>query len=92
MQHNEKLHNAAKAALNAAAIEAVRVRSRPGDWAGEKGVRVATAALGAAATDAMADKHRNDEGEDNSKHSKARPIKSAIGGLLANRVLHGSRD
>ncbi|KAL6863440.1 hypothetical protein ACO1O0_003694 [Amphichorda felina] len=87
---DEKLNNAAKAAINAAAVEAIRVRGQPGEWAGPKGVRVATAALGAAATDAAADKFH--EGDGDEKKGKRDHIKSAIGGLLANRVLNGPRD
>lgn len=84
-----KLQHAAKAAIDAAAVEAIRVRRQPGDWAGQKGVRVATAALGAAATDKAADKLRHGDQE---KHSGRHSIESTIGGLLANRVLHGPRE
>jgi hypothetical protein len=84
------MQHAAKAALDAAAIEAVRVRRQPGDWAGQKGARVATAALGAAATDTAAHQLRGHGGED--KHDKRHLMESVIGGLLANRVVNGPRD
>ncbi|KAK5661608.1 hypothetical protein OQA88_9708 [Cercophora sp. LCS_1] len=44
---------AAAAALQAGSMAALSARSQPGAWAGEKGARVATAALGAAAMNAF---------------------------------------
>jgi hypothetical protein len=86
---DDRLHHAAKAAIDAAAVEAIRLRRQPGEWAGQKGVRVATAALGAVATDRARHKFGDDDGKD--KHSGRHLIESAVGGLVANRVLNGSR-
>ncbi|KAI0157947.1 hypothetical protein GGR52DRAFT_181692 [Hypoxylon sp. FL1284] len=47
---------AARAALEAGGLAAFRLRKEPGSWTGEKGAKVATAALGAAALDALIDK------------------------------------
>ncbi|KAI2465182.1 hypothetical protein F4781DRAFT_435623 [Annulohypoxylon bovei var. microspora] len=47
---------AARAALEAGGLTAFRLRKEPGSWTGEKGAKVATAALGAAAIDAFIDK------------------------------------
>lgn len=46
---------AARAALEAGGVAAFRLRKEPGKWNGEKGAKVATAALGAAAIDAFID-------------------------------------
>lgn len=46
-----KRSRALKAALTAGAVEAFRQRKRPGEWVGQKGVRVATAALSAGLID-----------------------------------------
>lgn len=80
-----KLPQAAAAAFDAAAIEAIRVRKNPGTWTGAKGARVATAAIGAAATDAAV-------GRDRREDTKMSFVQSTIGGLLASRALHGFRD
>lgn len=80
-----KWEQAAKAAIVAGAVEAFRSRKTAGPWTGEKGQRVATAALGAAGIDSLVDK-------DPDKHSKRHVAESAIGGLLANRVANGSRS
>jgi len=45
---------AAKAAIQAGGMAALAQRKQPGDWAGMKGAKVATAALGAAAADVWA--------------------------------------
>lgn len=76
--------HAARAAIDAGVVESVRVRRQPGDWIGPKGARVATAALGAAVVDAVRDK-------DPDHHSGRTSVASALGGLLANRVLNGPR-
>ncbi|CAH0039703.1 unnamed protein product [Clonostachys solani] len=81
---DERLGQAAKAALDAAAIEAIRVRHHPGPWAGSKGARVATAAVGAAITDRVM-------GRDPEERSTRHMIQSAIGGLAATRLLNGAR-
>lgn len=84
---NDKVQHATKAGVDAAAVEAIRLRRQPGQWAGQKGVRVATAAMGAVATDVIADKARDGD----QSHSKRHLIESIIGGLLANRALNGSK-
>lgn len=82
------MQHATKAAFDAGAVEAIRLRRQPGQWAGPKGARVATAALGAAATDAIADNARDGDQGDSKRHL----IESTIGGLLANRAVNGSKD
>lgn len=82
---SEKWEQAAKAALVAGAVEAFRSRNVPGAWTGAKGQRVATAALGAAGIDGLIDR-------DPEKHEKRHVAESAIGGLLANRAVNGSRS
>jgi hypothetical protein len=62
----------------------MRVRKEPGKWTGGKGARVATAALGAAAVDALVAK-------DPDRHGKRKSVEAAIGGLLLNRVVNGPR-
>ncbi|KAF2472013.1 uncharacterized protein BDR25DRAFT_17261 [Lindgomyces ingoldianus] len=79
----KKWEQAAKAALVAGAVEAFRSRKTPGPWTGEKGQRIATAALGAAGIDSLVDK-------DPDRKSKRHVAESAIGGLLANRLANGS--
>ncbi|KAF2018848.1 hypothetical protein BU24DRAFT_106273 [Aaosphaeria arxii CBS 175.79] len=82
---NAKWEQAAKAAIVAGAVEAFRSRKTPGPWTGEKGQRIATAALGAAGIDSFIDK-------DPDKHSKRHVAESALGGLVANRLANGSRS
>ncbi|RYP66967.1 hypothetical protein DL769_005883 [Monosporascus sp. CRB-8-3] len=77
-----RMQKAAKASLVAGAAEAFRVSKEPGNWKGEKMKRVLTAAAGAATIDAALDP---------SKDSKRHLLESVIGGLVGNRVLHGSR-
>ncbi|QRD00090.1 hypothetical protein JI435_069970 [Parastagonospora nodorum SN15] len=81
----EKWEQAAKAALVAGAVEAFRSRKVAGPWTGEKGQRIATAALGAAGIDGLID--RNPE-----KHEKRHVIESALGGIAASRLANGSRS
>lgn len=77
------------AALDAAAIEAIRVRKEPGPWTGRKGSRVLTAAMAAAAVGAATDHHgrANEYG----KRDKKGKIGSALGGLVINRLVNGPR-
>jgi len=75
---------AARAAIDAGVVESVRLRREPGEWIGPKGARVATAALGAAVVDAVRDKDPDEHGTRNS-------VGSALGGLLANRLVNGPR-
>ncbi|KAF2266853.1 hypothetical protein CC78DRAFT_109761 [Lojkania enalia] len=81
----KKWEQAAKAAIVAGAVEAFRSRKTPGPWTGEKGQRIATAALGAAGIDSLVDK-------DPDRKSKRHVAESAIGGLIANRLANGSRS
>ncbi|KAF2691100.1 hypothetical protein K458DRAFT_67237 [Lentithecium fluviatile CBS 122367] len=81
----EKWEQAAKAAIVAGAVEAFRSRKTPGPWTGEKGQRIATAALGAAGIDSLVDK-------DPDKHGKRHVAESALAGLVANRVANGPRS
>lgn len=81
---SRRVEHAVNAAIDAAAVEAFRLLREPGGWLGAKGVRVATAALGAAALDSVIVR-------DPGKHSKQTLAKSTIGGLLINRLANGSR-
>lgn len=80
----QKRDQAVKSALTAGAVEAIRQRNRPGDWVGERGFRVATAALSAAAIDTAVDK-------DPTRKRKRNLVKSTIGGLLVDRLASGVR-
>ncbi|KAI9734178.1 MAG: hypothetical protein M1818_006615 [Claussenomyces sp. TS43310] len=79
-----KFQQAAKAALLAGATEAFRVRKEPGSWSGAKGKRILTAAIGASAIDAAADRNPD-------KHSKRHVLEAVIGGLAGNHLVNGSR-
>ncbi|KAH6974759.1 hypothetical protein EDB80DRAFT_741512 [Ilyonectria destructans] len=79
-----KLEHATNAAIDAAAVEAFRLRKEPGEWTGAKGARVATAAVGAAVVDAMLDGHPD-------QHSKRTLAESTLGGLVVNRLVNGPR-
>lgn len=75
---------AARAALEAGGVAAFRLRNDPGAWAGEKGAKVATAALGAAAIDAFIDKDpRRTRGGRGMKGI----AENAIGGMLASKLM-----
>jgi hypothetical protein len=80
-----KYQQAAKAALLAGATEAFRVRNEPGGWAGVKGKRILTAAIGAGGIDAAADR-------DPDKKSKRHILEAVVGGLAGNRVINGPRS
>lgn len=84
-QESRRWEHAAKSAFDAAVVEATRLRNEPGSWTGGKGARVATAALGAAAVDALVAK-------DPDRHGARKAVESTIGGLLLNRVINGSRQ
>ncbi|KAK4204493.1 hypothetical protein QBC40DRAFT_330782 [Triangularia verruculosa] len=75
-----------KAAVDAAAIEAFRVRNQPGSWTGAKGARVATAALSAGAIGAAAEKRKEEHGS-----SKMGTMGSALTGMAVNRLVNGPR-
>ncbi|XMA11079.1 hypothetical protein WAI453_003870 [Rhynchosporium graminicola] len=80
-----KYQQAAKAALLAGAAEAFRVRNEPGGWAGDKGKRILTAAIGAGGIDAAADR-------DPDRKSKRHILEAVVGGLAGNRLINGSRS
>jgi len=79
----KKIQQAAMASLIAGATEAFRVSKEPGGWKGEKAKRILTAAAGAATIDAA---QGGDKGG-----SKLGLAESVIGGLVGNRVIHGSK-
>lgn len=79
-----KWAQAAQAALVAGAVEAFRSRREPGPWTGEKGRRIATAAIGAGGIDGLIDR-------DPDKKSKRHLAEAVIGGLAANRLANGPR-
>ncbi|KAJ5951125.1 uncharacterized protein N7479_009538 [Penicillium vulpinum] len=78
----QRLIQAARAALTAGAVEAFKQRKEPGDWAGAKGKRVLTAAVAAGGTDGLVDK-------DPSKHGKRHVIESTLAGLAASHFVGG---
>lgn len=82
---SEKWQQAAKAAVVAGAVEAFRSRHEAGPWTGAKGQRIATAALGAAGINGLVDRNPD-------VHEKRHVAESALGGLLANRVVNGARS
>ncbi|KAI0007368.1 hypothetical protein F4779DRAFT_516648 [Xylariaceae sp. FL0662B] len=74
---------AAKAALEAGGMTAFRLRKEPGSWTGEKGAKVATAALGAAAIDAFIDKDPR-----RSKSTGMRGMaENAISSIVASKLM-----
>jgi hypothetical protein len=80
---------AAVAALQAGGLAAMNARSQPGAWKGEKGARVATAALGAAAMDAFKQGGGKSGGlkeEGAQREDDVEGLGGAIGGLLAERL------
>ena len=77
---------AAKAALTAGAVEAFRSRKEPGGWAGPKGRRVLTAAVGAGGIDGLLNSGKDGGG------GKLDSLQAVIGGLASNRLINGSRD
>ncbi|KAF9892566.1 hypothetical protein FE257_001675 [Aspergillus nanangensis] len=80
-----RIAQAVKAAVTAGAVEAFRLRKDPGDWKGEKGKRILTAALTAGGTDGLVDR-------DPSKHSKRHLVESTLAGLAANHFVNGPRS
>ena len=77
---------AAKAALTAGAVEAFRSRKEPGGWAGPKGRRVLTAAVGAGGIDGLLNSGKKEGG------GTLDGLQAVIGGLAGNRLINGSRD
>ncbi|KAK4508378.1 hypothetical protein PRZ48_002116 [Zasmidium cellare] len=80
-----KWAQAAQAALVAGAVEAFRSRKEPGPWTGDKGKRIATAAIGAGGIDGLIDR-------DPDKKTKRHLAEAVIGGLAANRLANGPRS
>ena len=81
----QRVAQAVRAAVTAGAIEAFRLRKDPGEWTGDKGRRILTAAITAGGTDGLVDR-------DPSKHSKRHVIESTLAGLAANHFVNGSRS
>ncbi|KAK4132644.1 hypothetical protein BT67DRAFT_480427 [Trichocladium antarcticum] len=75
-----------QAAVDAAAVEAFRLRREPGPWVGAKGGRVATAAISAGVIGAAAEKRK-----DGGHGGKIGSLGSAVGGLVVNRLVNGPR-
>lgn len=73
---------AAQAAIVAGAVEAFRARNDPGPWTGEKGRRIATAAIASGGIDRIADRNPD-------KKSKIHLAEAVLGGLAANRLANG---
>ncbi|QQK46682.1 Xanthine uracil permease family [Penicillium digitatum] len=78
----QRIIQAARAALTAGAVEAFKQRKEPGEWAGTKGKRVLTAAITAGGTDGLVDK-------DPSKHGTRHVIESTLAGLAASHFIGG---
>ncbi|KAK4160861.1 hypothetical protein QBC43DRAFT_324760 [Cladorrhinum sp. PSN259] len=76
-----------KAAVEAGAIEAFRVRGEPGAWAGAKGKRVATAAISAGVIGTVAEKRKQDHDGDTKLGTKG----SALAGMMVSRLVNGPK-
>lgn len=87
VNQQQKIQQAAKAALIAGATEAFRARKEPGGWKGDKGKRVLTAAIGAGGIDGLVSSDKNPE-----KHDTMHTIQAVIGGLAGNRLINGARS
>ena len=85
-REHSRLERGMQAAVDAAAVEAFRLRREPGPWIGAKGSRVATAAISAGVIGTAAEK-RKEEGHG----GKIGPLGSALGGLVINRLVNGPR-
>jgi len=81
----QRLAQAARAALTAGAVEAFKSRKDPGDWTGAKGKRILTAAVTAAGADGLLDKDPN-------KHSGRHVVESTLAGLAASHFVRGGRS
>lgn len=82
-----------KAVVMAGAMEAMRQRNRPGKWAGQKGFRVATAAISAGVIDAGLDKNGGGGSGSGGGSGGAlgRIMSSAVGGMLVDKLANGGR-
>lgn len=81
----QRLAQAARAALTAGAVEAFKSRKEPGSWTGAKGKRILTAAVTAAGADGLLDKDPN-------KHSGRHVVESTLAGLAASHFVGGGRS
>ena len=81
-EKERKWAQAAQAALVAGAVEAFRARNEAGPWTGDKGKRIATAALGAGGIDGLIDR-------DPGKKTKRHLAEAVIGGVAASRLANG---
>lgn len=73
---------AARCAMQAGAMAAMRVHGDPGPWIGSKGASVATAALGAAVVDTFVE-HRTPAAKGGMRHAVAKGVTlSALGSLV----------
>ncbi|RYP23574.1 hypothetical protein DL765_001088 [Monosporascus sp. GIB2] len=85
----ERWQMAIGSAVRAGGLTAFRLRKEPGSWTGDKGAKIAKAALGAAALDAFMD--------DNPRKNEPKGVKgmagSALASLLASKLVasNGSR-
>ena len=84
-RNERKWAQAAQAALVAGAVEAFRTRNEPGPWTGDKGRRIATAAIGAGGIDGLIDR-------DPDKKTKRHLAEAVIGGVAASRLANGPRS
>ena len=84
----DQILQAARAALTAGAAEAFRSRKEPGGWAGPKGKRVLTAAIGAGGIDTLL----QGGNKDGKTGGTMQMIESVVGGLAGNRLINGARD
>ncbi|KAK1831009.1 hypothetical protein QBC39DRAFT_372318 [Podospora conica] len=81
-----------QAGVEAAAIEAYRLRNEPGGWKGAKAGRVATAALSAGVIGVAAEQRRGRRHEDDDEYGgKKGALGAAMGGLAVNRLVNGPR-
>lgn len=76
---------AAQAAVIAGAVEAFRSRKEPGPWTGDRGKRIATAAIGAGGIDKFLDRNPDEK-------SKRHLAEAVVGGLAATRLANGPRS
>lgn len=77
----QRIAQAARAALAAGALEAIAARKDPGPWTGEKGKRILTAAVTAAGTDGLVDTNPK-------KHGTRHVIESTLAGLATSHFVN----
>ncbi|KAH6645612.1 hypothetical protein BKA67DRAFT_585802 [Truncatella angustata] len=82
-RHGSKTEHAAEKAIETAASSAFRMRHDPGRWVGEKGLKVVTAAVAAAAIDAMLDANAKD-------HPLQHIVASMIQGVVKDVITSGA--